>query len=97
MPAVYRSIYDALVNPTSNTDPAIAKLADYIDLGAGGGLEHDESELVRQLKLEHLREQKTRLLDEIRNSQKMENDGAVADLMKQFDLISKEIHNTEIK
>lgn len=89
----YLGVYEFLKNSPSVSDPRVAELANILSLRAGNDLVHDEVQLVHQLKKEFLKTKEKDLLQKIKLAENRGGESELSALMKEFDLLSKEIHN----
>lgn len=92
-PPLYQRVYDALSKVSGAADVAILALADTLSLKAGMELAHNEVTLVSELKREYLKERQDGLQKKILQAERTGDEITLASLVKEVDLLSKELHN----
>lgn len=98
LPDLYKKIYE---NDGKNLDGSLDKVAELIGLrfsfeNAGykeNKLEEEFGQLVHELKLDYLKERQQKLKRELDEAEKTGNDKGFEIKMKEFDSVSREMHN----
>ena len=97
----YLKIAEIIVSNEKIMDKQLSDLFDLINLRASfesqfieqKDIDIEFSDLLQYLRLEHLKEKQQELLKKIKDAEKIGNDEIVSSISKEFDTISKMIHN----
>ena len=91
-PPFYKEVVACLAGSGATKDTRAATYANALSLKAGTVLAEDPVSLLRSLKHEHLKEKRTSLLKDIQRAEKDQDEQALAKLLGEFDVLSKELH-----
>jgi DNA primase len=92
-PPLYQRVYDELSRVSGQADQAVLALADTLSLRAGMSLAHSEGTLVSELKREFMKERQEELQKMIQRAERAGDEATLANLVKEVDLLSHELHN----
>lgn len=91
LPPYYQKVLRALSGDTADQD--LQKTINFLTLQSDFVLPHSAEDLTRELKLEYLKEEKSKLALTIRSFERNGNSNELEVAIKKFDLLSKQIHN----
>jgi len=104
MPSHYMEVYNVISGTKSSVqDPQIKSLVNLIVLRSGflfdlipeEQLEAEFKNLIKELMLEHLKERRTKLADDILRAEEDGKDGRVLELLKEFDDVLRKMQDIE--
>lgn len=91
LPLYHQEIVGALIS--GGADVELQKTIDLLSFQPDFILTHSREDLCREIKLEYLIEEKSKLAAAIKVFEKNANSEGLEDVIKKFDLLSKQIHN----
>ncbi len=92
LPPRYREAVPYLEMNTNAPTPELQTLVNAMALKSGLGLAYSTTDLVRELKREHLKGQQEGILTAIRRAERLGDEIALRKLMQEFDVLSRELH-----
>jgi len=92
-PAWHKQAYDELREPKAEAGSTLSTFINTLTLKAGAGLAHDETTLIKELRREYLKERQDELKQKIALAEKVGDETALVELVKEIDLLTNELHN----
>src|SRR3989344_3128730 len=91
-PAWHKQAYDELREPKAEAGSTLSTFINTLTLKAGAGLAHDETTLIKELRREYLKERQDELKQKIALAEKVGDETALVELVKEIDLLTNELH-----